>query len=603
MQKIRNIAIIAHVDHGKTTLVDKMVLMGKNFGDHGKPGELVMDNEDIERERGITITAKNVSVHYKDYKINIIDTPGHSDFGGEVERVLNMADGVLLLVDAFEGPMPQTRFVLEKALELGLKPIVVINKVDKENCTPEEVQEQVFDLMFNLGATEDQLDFPEVYGSAKQGWMSDDWRKPTQDITSLMDAIIEHIPGPVVEEGNLQMLITSLDYSSFIGRIAIGRVKRGSLVAGQRVSLIKSDGTIVKNRIKEVYLFEGLAKKKADRIDAGDIGAVVGLEGFDIGDTIADIDEPEGLPTITIDEPTMSMVFTINDSPFFGKEGKFVTSRHIKERLEKELEKNLALRLETTGTSDAFNVFGRGVLHLSVLIETMRREGYEIQIGQPQVIIKEIDGVKCEPVEELRIDLPEEFSGKAIETVSNRKGEMVSMNPKGERMLLEFKIPSRGIIGLRNYMLTVTAGEAIMSHRFTGFEPYKGKIPARQNGSLISMETGKAIPYSLSNLQDRGTFFVDANEDIYEGQVIGENTRPGDLVLNITKTKKMSNMRSSGADEKIKIVPPIKFSLEEALEYIQADEYVEVTPKSLRVRKTHLKETDRKRYKNSVASI
>lgn len=603
MQKIRNIAIIAHVDHGKTTLVDKMVLMGKNFGDKGKPGELVMDNEDIERERGITITAKNVSVHYKDYKINIIDTPGHSDFGGEVERVLNMADGVLLLVDAFEGPMPQTRFVLEKALELGLKPIVVINKVDKENCTPEEVQEQVFDLMFNLGATEDQLDFPEVYGSAKNGWMSDDWRKPSEDITSLMDKIIEHIPAPEIEEGTLQMLITSLDYSSFIGRIAIGRVKRGSLEAGQRVSLIKRDGTIVKNRIKEVYLFEGLAKKKTDKIDAGDIGAVVGLEGFEIGDTIADIEDPEALPTISIDEPTMSMVFTINDSPFFGKEGKFVTSRHIKERLEKELEKNLALRVESTGTSDAFNVFGRGVLHLSVLIETMRREGYEIQIGQPQVIIKEIDGVKCEPVEELRIDLPEEFSGKAIETVSNRKGEMLSMNPKGERMLLEFKIPSRGIIGLRNYMLTATAGEAIMSHRFTGFEPYKGNIPARQNGSLISMETGKAIPYSLSNLQDRGTFFVDANEDIYEGQVIGENTRPGDLVLNITKTKKMSNMRSSGADDKIKIAPPIKFSLEEALEYIQADEYVEVTPKSLRVRKTHLTENERKRYKNSVTSI
>ena len=603
MQKIRNIAIIAHVDHGKTTLVDKMVLMGKNFGDKGKPGELVMDNEDIERERGITITAKNVSVHYKDYKINIIDTPGHSDFGGEVERVLNMADGVLLLVDAFEGPMPQTRFVLEKALELGLKPIVVINKVDKDNCTPEEVQEQVFDLMFNLGATEDQLDFPEVYGSAKQGWMSDDWRKPTQDITSLMDAIIEHIPAPIVEEGTLQMLITSLDYSSFIGRIAIGRVKRGSLEAGQRVSLIKRDGTIVKNRIKEVYLFEGLAKKKADKIEAGDIGAVVGLDGFEIGDTIADIENPEGLPTISIDEPTMSMVFTINDSPFFGKEGKFVTSRHIKERLEKELEKNLALKVEKTGTSDAFNVFGRGVLHLSVLIETMRREGYEIQIGQPQVIIKEIDGVKCEPVEELRIDLPEEFSGKAIETVSNRKGDMISMNPKGERMLLEFKIPSRGIIGLRNYMLTVTAGEAIMSHRFIGFEPYKGSIPARQNGSLISMETGKAIPYSLSNLQDRGSFFVDPNEDIYEGQVIGENTRPGDLVLNITKTKKMSNMRSSGADEKIRIAPAIKFSLEEALEYIQGDEYVEVTPKSLRVRKTHLKENDRKRFKNSVASF
>ncbi|NEN25117.1 translational GTPase TypA [Cryomorpha ignava] len=604
MQKIRNIAIIAHVDHGKTTLVDKMIHMGKLFSDHENAGELIMDSNDLERERGITITSKNVSITYKDYKINIIDTPGHSDFGGEVERVLNMADGVLLLVDAFEGPMPQTRFVLEKAIELGLKPIVVINKVDKENCTPEEVHEMVFDLMFNLGATEDQLDFPEVYGSAKQGWMSDDWRKPTEDISSLMDEIIKHIPEPKVEEGNLQMLITSLDYSSFIGRIAIGRVKRGSLEAGQKVSLIKRDGTIIKNKIKELYVFEGLAKKKTDqRIQAGDICAIAGLDGFEIGDTIADFENPEGLPPISIDEPTMSMVFTINDSPFFGQEGKFVTSRHLKERLEKELEKNLALRVEKTGTSDAFTVFGRGVLHLSVLIETMRREGYELQIGQPQVIIKEIDGVKCEPVEELRIDLPEEFSGKAIETVNVRKGEMVSMNPKGDRMLLEFKMPSRGIIGLRNYMLTATAGEAIMSHRFLGFEPYKGAIPSRQNGSMISMEQGKAIPYSLSNLQDRGKFFVDPNEDIYEGQVIGENTRQGDLVINVTKTKKMSNMRSSGADDKIKIAPAIKFSLEEALEYIQGDEYVEVTPKSLRVRKMHLKEADRKRSKNSVTSI
>lgn len=604
MQKIRNIAIIAHVDHGKTTLVDKMIHIGKVFSDHETSGELIMDNNDLERERGITITSKNVSITYKDYKINIIDTPGHSDFGGEVERVLNMADGVLLLVDAFEGPMPQTRFVLEKAIELGLKPIVVINKVDKENCTPEEVHEMVFDLMFNLGATEDQLDFPEVYGSAKQGWMSNDWRKPTTDISSLMDVIIEHIPGPKVEEGNLQMLITSLDYSSFIGRIAIGRVKRGSLEAGQKVSLIKRDGTIIKNKIKELYVFEGLAKKKTDqKVEAGDICAIAGLDGFEIGDTIADFDNPEGLPPISIDEPTMSMVFTINDSPFFGQEGKFVTSRHLKERLEKELEKNLALRVEKTGTSDAFVVYGRGVLHLSVLIETMRREGYELQIGQPQVIIKDIDGVKCEPVEELRIDLPEEFSGKAIETVNVRKGEMISMNPKGDRMLLEFKMPSRGIIGLRNYMLTATAGEAIMSHRLIGFEPYKGAIPSRQNGSMISMEQGKAIPYSLSNLQDRGKFFVDPNEDIYEGQVIGENSRQGDLVVNITKTKKMSNMRSSGADEKVRIAPAIKFSLEEALEYIQADEYVEVTPKSLRVRKMHLKENDRKRLKNSVASL
>lgn len=597
MQNIRNIAIIAHVDHGKTTLVDKMIMLGQVFGEHERPGELIMDNNDLEKERGITILAKNVAVNYKDYKINIIDTPGHSDFGGEVERVLNMADGVLLLVDAFEGPMPQTRFVLEKAIQLGLKPIVVVNKVDKENCTPEEVQEGVFDLMFSLEATEEQLDFPTIYGSAKNNWMSTDWKQETDNITPLMDAIIEHIPPPEIEEGSLQMLITSLDYSSFIGRIAIGRVKRGSLKQGQRINLIKRDGSMSVSKVKELYVFEGLMKKKADEVLAGDICAVVGIDGFEIGDTIADIDAPEAMPAINIDEPTMSMVFTINDSPFFGKEGKFVTSRHLKDRLEKELEKNLALRVEPTQTGDSFNVFGRGVLHLSVLIETMRREGYELQIGQPQVIIKEIDGVKCEPVEELRIDLPEEYSGKAIETVNLRKGEMIAMNPKGDRMLLEFSIPSRGIIGLRNFLLTATAGEAIMSHRFTGFEPFKGPVPGRRNGSLISMENGKAIPYSLNNLQDRGTFFVAANEDIYEGQVIGENTRPGDLTVNVTKTKKLTNMRSAGADDKANLTPPKKFSLEEALEYIQADEYVEATPHSLRIRKIHLKEHDRKRNK------
>jgi GTP-binding protein len=602
MENIKNIAIIAHVDHGKTTLVDKMIHLGKLFGDHENPGDLIMDSNDLEKERGITITSKNVSVNYKDYKINIIDTPGHSDFGGEVERVLNMADGVLLLVDAFEGPMPQTRFVLEKAIHLGLKPIVVINKVDKENCTPDEVHESVFDLMFSLDATEEQLDFPAAYGSAKLGWMSDDWKNQTDTIAPLMDLIIEHIPAPKVDEGNLQMLITSLDYSSFIGRIAIGRVSRGHISSGERVNLIKRDGSQSKGKVKELYVFEGLQKKKADRVEAGDICAIVGLEGFEIGDTVADLEAPEALPPINIDEPTMSMVFTINDSPFFGKEGKYVTSRHIRERLEKELERNLALRVEPTGSADSFNVFGRGVLHLAVLVETMRREGYELQIGQPQVIIKEIEGVKSEPVEELRIDLPEEYSGTAIETVNLRKGEMLNMKPKGERMLLEFKIPSRGIIGLRNYLLTATAGEAIMSHRYEGFEPYKGKIPARQNGSLISMEKGKAIPYSLNNLQDRGKFFVDSNEEIYEGQVIGENNRPGDLVINVTKTKKLSNMRSAGADDKTKLAPPIKFSLEEALEYIQADEYVEVTPGSLRLRKTFLNENERKRAKNKVVN-
>tara|TARA_B110000902_G_scaffold263859_1_gene343916 strand:+ start:3299 stop:5095 length:1797 start_codon:yes stop_codon:yes gene_type:complete len=595
--KLRNIAIIAHVDHGKTTLVDKMLLGSEIFSEHDKPGELIMDSNPLEKERGITILAKNVSVTYKDYKINILDTPGHSDFGGEVERVLNMADGVVLLVDAFEGPMPQTRFVLSKALELGLKPIVVVNKVDKLNCTPEEVNDMVFELMFNLEATEDQLDFPTIYGSSKNGWMGPDWKNPTDDITYLMDQIIEHIPAPQENKGNTQLLITSLDYSSFIGRIAIGRVHRGSVKENQNIMLCKRDGSIVKAKIKEVFIFDGFEKRKVSEVKAGEICAITGVEGFDIGDTIADFENPEALPTIKIDEPTMSMTFTINDSPFFGQDGKFVTSRQIKERLEKEVERNLALRVESTESADTFRVFGRGVLHLSVLIETMRREGYELQIGQPQVIIKQIDGVKCEPIEELTIDIPENVSGKAIEMVTIRKGEMTIMEPKGDLMHLEFTIPSRGIIGLRNYLLTATAGEAIMSHRFTEFQPYKGKIPGRLNGSLISMEQGNAIPYSLNNMQERGTFFVEPNQSIYEGQVIGKNTRADDLVINVTKTKKMSNMRSSGNDDKVKIAPPIIFTLEEALEYIQADEYVEATPKNLRLRKVFLKEHDRKRTK------
>ncbi len=593
--KLRNIAIIAHVDHGKTTLVDKMLLAGKLFQDHENPGELIMDSNDLERERGITILAKNVSVQYKDYKINILDTPGHSDFGGEVERVLNMADGVVLLVDAFEGPMPQTRFVLSKAIELGLKPLVVINKVDKPNCTPEEVHEMVFELMFNLDATEDQLDFPTIYGSAKNGWMGPDWKAPREDITYLLDKIIEHIPAPQQNEGASQMLITSLDYSSYIGRIAIGRVHRGNLKPNQAVMLIKRDGSQVRSRIKEVFVFDGFEKRKMEEVHSGEICAVTGLEGFDIGDTIADAESPEALPTIKIDEPTMSMTFTINDSPFFGKEGKFVTSRHIKDRLEKEIEKNLALQVEETDSADTFKVYGRGVLHLSVLIETMRREGYELQIGQPQVIIKEIEGQKHEPVEELTIDLPEDVSGKAIETVTLRKGEMLTMEPKGDRMHLEFLIPSRGIMGLRNYLLTATAGEAIMSHRFKEFQPHKGEIPGRQNGSLIAMENGTAIPYSINNLQDRGKFFIYPNEEVYEGQVIGENNRPGDLVVNVTKGKKLTNMRASGSDDKTRIAPPVVFTLEEALEYIQGDEYVEVTPKSIRLRKILLKEHERKR--------
>ncbi|WP_036379545.1 translational GTPase TypA [Muricauda sp. MAR_2010_75] len=597
MSKIKNIAIIAHVDHGKTTLVDKIMYHCQLFRDNENKGDLILDNNDLERERGITIVSKNVSVVYKDTKINIIDTPGHADFGGEVERVLNMADGVLLLVDAFEGPMPQTRFVLQKAIDLGLKPCVVINKVDKENCTPEEVHEKVFDLMFELGAEEWQLDFPTVYGSAKQNWMSEDWQKPTDNIEPLLDMVLEHVPEFKPEQGSTQMLITSLDFSSFTGRIAIGRLQRGTLKEGQQISLVKRDGRVVKSRIKELYTFEGLGRIKVQEVRAGDICAIVGVEGFEIGDTVADFENPEKLKTIAIDEPTMSMLFTINDSPFFGKDGKFVTSRHIKERLEKELEKNLALRVQPTDSADKFMVFGRGVLHLSVLIETMRREGYELQIGQPQVIIKEIDGVKCEPVEHLTIDLPEEVSGKAVEMVSIRKGEMTSMEAKGSRMICEFIIPSRGIIGLRNQLLTATAGEAIMSHRFKEYQPLKGEIAQRQNGSLVSMENGTAIPYSIDKLQERGKFFIDPGEDIYEGQVIGENSRGDDMTVNVTKTKKLSNVRSSGADEKAKIVPAIKFSLEEALEYIQKDEYVEVTPNHIRLRKIYLKEVDRKRNK------
>lgn len=595
MTSIRNIAIIAHVDHGKTTLVDKMLIQNAEFKKHENPGELIMDNNDLEKERGITILSKNVSVIYKDYKINIIDTPGHADFGGEVERVLNMADGVVLLVDAFEGPMPQTRFVLSKAIQLGLKPVVVINKVDKENCRPEEVYESVFDLMFALGASEDQLDFQVVYGSAKNGWMSDHWEKPTENIHHLMDVIVSEIPEPKVKEGNLQIQITSLDFSAYTGRIAVGRLTRGVLKENMPISLIKRDGSIVKGRIKELFAFEGLGKVKVAEVNPGDICAITGIDQFEIGDTIADFEEPEALPSISIDEPTMSMVFTINDSPFFGKEGKYVTSRHIKERLTKELEKNLALRLEETDSADAFTVFGRGVLHLSVLIETMRREGYELQVGQPQVIIKEIDGVKCEPVEELTIDIPDEISGKAIEMVTKRKGEMLSMGPKGDRTVLEFEIPSRGIIGLRNRLLTATAGEAIMSHRFKEFQPYKGPIEGRTKGSLIAMETGTSIAYGMDKLQDRGTFFIYPQEEIYAGQVVGEHSRPDDLVVNVTKAKKLSNVRASGTDDKAKLAPPIRFSLEESLEYIQADEYVELTPQSIRLRKIILDETMRKR--------
>ncbi|NJL74850.1 MAG: translational GTPase TypA [Saprospiraceae bacterium] len=600
MQSIRNVAIIAHVDHGKTTLVDKLLHEGKLFEEHERPGELIMDNNELERERGITILAKNASMNYKGVKINIIDTPGHSDFGGEVERVLNMADGAILLVDAFEGPMPQTRFVLQKALQLGLKPILVINKVDKENCTPEEVHESVFDLMFNLDATEDQLEFPTVFGSAKLGWMGPNWRERTNDITYLLDTIVKYIPEPKTEEGTLQMLITSLDYSSFLGRIAIGRLHRGTLKSTQRIALVKKDGSITRFTLKGLYTFLGLQKIKADEVQAGDICALVGIEGFEIGDTIADAENPEALPPISIDEPTMSMLFNINDSPFYGREGKYVTSRHINDRLQKELEKNLALRLEETGAADSFRVFGRGVLHLSVLIETMRREGYELQIGQPQVIIKKINGANHEPVEELTIDVPEETSGKVIEMVTRRKGSILSIDTKSDRLTLRFEIPSRGIIGLRSQVITATAGEAIMTHRFLEYQPHKGDIPGRQNGSLISMENGKAIPYSINNLQDRGKFFVESNEEIYEGQVVGENSRPGDMMVNLTKEKKLTNMRASGSDDKVKLIPPIRFSLEEALEYIQDDEFVEVTPQSIRIRKVLLKEHERKRSKNSA---
>jgi GTP-binding protein len=591
----KNIAIIAHVDHGKTTLVDKILHHCNLFRSNESTGDLILDHNDLERERGITILSKNVAVEYKGVKINIIDTPGHADFGGEVERVLNMADGVLLLVDAFEGPMPQTRFVLQKALELKLKPLVVINKVDKENCTPEQVHEAVFDLMFELGAEEWQLDFPTLYGSAKNNWMSSDWKTPSSSIEPLLDCVLEEVPSPAIKEGNTQLLITSLDFSSFTGRIAIGKLQRGELKAGMRTTLIKRDGTQIQSKIKELHLFDGLGRKKVEAVTAGDLCAIIGLEGFEIGDTVADIDAPEALPTISIDEPTMSMLFTINDSPFFGREGKFVTSRHIKERLARELERNLALRVEATESAEKFMVFGRGVLHLSILIETMRREGYELQIGQPQVIIKEIEGKKMEPIEALSIDLPELVSGKAIEMVTQRKGEMLSMSPKGNRMLCEFIIPSRGIIGLRNQLLTATAGEAIMNHRFIEYSLYKGEIPGRINGSLISMEKGSAIPYSLDKLQERGKFFIAPNEEIYTGQVIGENSRQDDLVVNVTKTKKLSNVRAAGSDDKVKLAPPIKFSLEEALEYIQKDEYVEVTPTAVRLRKIFLDENERKR--------
>ena len=598
MSTVKNIAIIAHVDHGKTTLVDKIMFHCQLFRDNQNKGELILDNNDLERERGITILSKNVSVNYKGVKINIIDTPGHADFGGEVERVLNMADAAILLVDAFEGPMPQTRFVLKKALDLKLKPLVVINKVDKENCRPDEVHESVFDLMFDLGAEEWQLDFPTIYGSAKNNWMGEDWKNPTDSIGPLLDTVIDQVPSPVIKEGNTQMLITSLDYSPYTGRVAIGRLNRGVLKSNMNVCLIDCEGKIIKSKIKELNVFDGLGRRKVDHVEAGDICAVIGLEDFNIGDTIADPTEPQALPTIAIDEPTMSMLFTINDSPFFGKDGKFVTSRHIKDRLEQELERNLALRIEDTGSADKFLVFGRGVMHLSVLIETMRREGYELQIGQPQVIIKIINGVKCEPIETLTIDLPENLSGRAIEMVSSRKGEMVSIENKGDRMLCEFIIPSRGIIGLRNQLLTNTAGQGIMNHRFMEFQPFKGQIPGRTNGSLISMEKGSAIPYSLDKLQERGKFFISPNEEVYTGQVIGENSRPDDLVVNVTKTKKLSNVRASGSDEKVNLAPPIKFSLEEALEYIQSDEYVEATPNYLRLRKVFLDENDRKR--NSI---
>ena len=596
MQDIRNIAIIAHVDHGKTTLVDKMMLAGHLFRNDQTNGELVLDNNDLERERGITILSKNVSINYNGTKINIIDTPGHADFGGEVERVLNMADGCILLVDAFEGPMPQTRFVLQKALQIGLKPIVVVNKVDKPNCRPEEVYEMVFDLMFSLNATEDQLDFPVIYGSAKNNWMSEDWQAPTDSLTPLLDTIVKHIPAPEQLEGTPQMLITSLDYSAYTGRIAVGRVHRGTLREGMNITLAKRDGTLMKSKIKELNTFEGLGRKKVESVSSGDICAIIGVEGFEIGDTICDFENPESLPPIAIDEPTMSMLFTINDSPFFGKEGKFVTSRHIHERLQKELDKNLALRVRKTENEDGkWIVSGRGVLHLSVLIETMRREGYELQVGQPQVIFKEIDGVKCEPIEELTISVPEEFSSKMIDMVTRRRGEMTSMETQGDRVNIEFDMPSRGIIGLRTNVLTASQGEAIMAHRFKEYQPYKGDIERRSNGSMIAMESGTAFAYAIDKLQDRGKFFIYPQDEVYAGQVVGEHVHEKDLVINVTKSKKLTNMRASGSDDKARIIPPIVFSLEEALEYIKADEYVEVTPKSMRMRKVILDELERKR--------
>ena len=599
MQNIRNIAIVAHVDHGKTTLVDKMIAQAKVTRESEKnPGQLILDNNDLERERGITILSKNVSVPYKGYKINIIDTPGHADFGGEVERVLNMADGVLLLVDAFEGCMPQTRFVLQKALELGKKPLVVINKVDKLNCRPEEVNDQVFELMFNLNANDYQLNFKTVYGCAKQGWMSLDWRKPTADLTTLMDLIISEIPGPEQDlEGTPQMLISSLEYSPYVGRIAVGRVKRGVLKAGQEITLCHRDGVQVRQRIKDLMVFTGIEKTKAETVESGDICAVVGIEGFEIGDTIADHENPEPLPPITIDEPTMSMLFCINDSPFFGRDGKYVTSRHLKERLEKELEKNLALRVKPGKTSDSFIVYGRGVLHLSILIETMRREGFELQIGQPKVIDKNINGVRCEPVEHLIIDVPEEFVGRAIEMTTRRKGALLHMDHRGDRVHLDFDIPSRGIIGLRSNLITATSGEAIMAHRFKDYEPYKGEIEKRTNGSLVALETGQAIAYSMWKLLDRGKWIINPEEDVYAGQVVGEYTRAMDLNVNVCIKKKLTNVRASGSDEKAVLPPPMQFTLEEMLEYIQDDELVEVTPKHLRIRKIYLDENERKRHK------
>ena len=596
MQKLRNIAIIAHVDHGKTTLVDKMIVAGHLLRTDNNTGDLILDNNDLERERGITILSKNVSVKYKDYKINIIDTPGHADFGGEVERVLNMCDGVLLLVDAFDGTMPQTRFVLQKALSLGKKPIVVINKVDKPNCRPEAVNEQVFDLMFSLGATEDQLDYKTIYGSAKQGWMSHVWNQRTDSITPLLDTIIDEIPAPAEVEGTPQMLITSLEYSPYVGRIAIGKITRGELHTGENVTLAKRDGkTMIKERIKDLMVFEGLGKAKVDKVGCGEICAIVGIEGFEIGDTICDYENPEPLPPIAIDEPTMSMLFTINNSPFFGRDGKYVTSRHIKERLDRELEKNLALRVEPGQNADSFIVYGRGVLHLSVLIETMRREGYELQVGQPKVIIKEIDGVKCEPVEEMTVDCPDQYAGTVIEMVTKRKGNMTDMQSDGERTRMDFLIPSRGIIGLRSIMLTATAGEAIMTHRLKDFEPWMGDIEMRTNGSLIASETGTAYAYAIDKLQDRGRFFISPMDEVYCGQVVGESTRAGDITVNVTKAKQLTNMRASGSDDKAVIIPPKVFTLEEALEYIKADEYVEVTPKAIRLRKILLNEVDRKR--------